>query len=179
MLRSLEAWITACESEPDPLLTDCVRLFATPLGPHHSRAVFAFTRDDASLRQSAGLPEFDSPSEVRAWVKWQRHARGATVSALVEPQEHGPIGAITLTDDGYFSYWIGTPHQRKGYGRLALQLLVQLASRRRVGRLHSYVESGNDASRRALAASGFVLVGGGDSGWTGQLEYSMEVAYAI
>lgn len=153
MLRRLDIWTRACDCDLGPALLRAGHLLATPLGPHHSCAAHAIA--DAGLRRDVGLPFFRTPADFRAWVVWQRTACATMVHALVDPDEHGFIGAVTLAADGCFSYWIAASQRRRGYGGLILQLLEQLAAARGVTRLHSRVLLDNAASCSALDAGGF------------------------
>lgn len=160
MLARLGAWSEFCHLQMGGQILARGRLQLTPFGPHHSPAAWALLRDP-EVRSLAGAPDFATPAEVRRWAAWLPRSTGQQLFAAVE-HEHGVIGVVTLSGpatpagtDAYFSYWIGKHYQRRGLGLLALQLLVELAARKGIGRLWSFVDSANEASKRALEKAGF------------------------
>jgi RimJ/RimL family protein N-acetyltransferase len=155
----LVAWCGTCEGEIGVQYLEAGGLRATPLGPHHSHALWHLQQDPDIVRL-AGIPRLESAADTRRWLKWQG-ARRQTLG-LIEP-EHGLVGAISLArregtgagDMGHFYYWVGSAFRRRGFGRRALDLLIDLAVRSGVHTLWSVVRNDNEPSRRLLLAAGF------------------------
>lgn len=155
----LLAWCETCEGEIGVQYLEAGGLRATPLGPHHCQALWHLQQDPDIVRL-AGIPALESAADARKWLKWQGTDRQTL--GLLEP-EHGLVGVISLSrHDGteaggrrHFYYWIGAPFRRRGFGRRALDLLIELAARNAVHTLWSVVRPHNETSRRLLLAAGF------------------------
>lgn len=169
MLSRLDAWVRACEGPLAPATLIAADIIATPFGPHHSQHAFTAIKADPQGSHCAGYPCFGSSAELRAWINWLRHSLDVSVYALVNPEQCGFLGFITLGRGGHFSYWISLRYRGNGYAGQALDLIQQLAFARQLDCLHSSVLATNHVSRRALDSAGFYC---GGSGCSQSLVYS-------
>lgn len=96
------------------------------------------------------------------------HRAGAGLSLLLFRRQGGDlIGGVTLSDirrhasqSATIGYWVGVNHLRQGYGAAGVSLVLEHAfGELLLNRIEAACQSGNQASRRLLAKTGFVEEG--------------------
>jgi len=129
-----------------------------------SEDLYRWRMDDASR------PMFRSPGKVsteehRAFLS-RYFEPGNTDRWFVIVAESEPVGAIALyglSDDGNEAEWgrlVVAPERRgRGYGRRALELLIEHARRMGIRRLRCEVLEGNAAAESIYRDAGFVETG--------------------
>lgn len=155
----LRAWCETCEAEIGAQYLEASGLRGTPLGPHHGLALWHL-QQDADIVSLAGVPRLESTADARRWLAWQAAQRQTL--GLIDP-EHGVVGVISLArhdwtdavDTRHFYYWVGPAFRRRGFGRRALDLVIEVAVRTNVDTLWSVVRQDNERSLRLLRAAGF------------------------
>jgi len=127
-----------------------------PLGTEHTDAFFEQYRDP-QIGILTGLPDFESPDAVRAWIISRGNDAGRASYAVMHAHT-GFVGVVSLhacEGSGYFYFWIGCDYQGHGYGRRAGRLLQLQAAASSVPYLFTSVYMDNQRSMDALESLGF------------------------
>ncbi|GLS25004.1 GNAT family N-acetyltransferase [Marinibactrum halimedae] len=120
------------QSAHEPIAQDCMatvtkgEITLTPLLPSHINQYRAQIRDP-NIAKLCNLPEFTS---AQHWLTWYQQECPQTQSHTVFAVEHqrfGFIGSVSLEIHqgvGFFYYWFGREFQGRGFGPLAVTLLL-------------------------------------------------------
>lgn len=113
---------------------------------------------------TASIPHPYSPQDAAKWIFSARAGNAAGSSlALVIARRGRPteaIGVVALHEKrpgaAMLGYWLGRPHQGRGYVTEAVETLIETAFRLGdVSEIHAQARIENEASRRVLAKCGF------------------------
>jgi len=146
--RTLDWYHAACARDGD--------LALEPLGAEHVDAFFDQYRDP-QIGILTGLPDFESPDAVRAWIISRGNDAGRASYAVMHA-DAGFVGVVSLhasEGSGYFYFWIGCDYQGREYGRRAGRLLQLQAAAWGVPYLFTSVYTDNQRSLDALESLGF------------------------
>lgn len=113
-------------------------------------------------RWLARVPYPYSAADAREFVAATRHGlndRGELVYAVADPASDEILGAVSLIVSGpeaELGYWLGLPHQGRGYAREAVAALLELAfGPLMLDLVHADVRADNARSRQLLDTLGF------------------------
>jgi RimJ/RimL family protein N-acetyltransferase len=130
-----------------------------PLDEDHAQELYEQYRDP-QIGEMTRLPEMDTPEAAREWIAEQHREPGRATYALM----HANIGLIGVVstqangEDAYFYFWVGSDHQKQGFGRRAGRLLYLQAERAGLKRLFTSAYHINHRSIDALNALGFRIL---------------------
>lgn len=136
--------------------------------PEDWETLFAWNQDTESERSMYFIPFPTSKEEVRQWVAKLALQRGENDQFffIIETLAHEVVGSISTSScdrrNGAFSYGVGVlaAHQRKGYAREAIALLLNYFFRElRYQKATAHVYSFNAPSIRLHERLGFVREG--------------------
>jgi RimJ/RimL family protein N-acetyltransferase len=140
------------------------RLILRPVARDDLPDVLALAGDAAVAETTGSIPHPLSGTDVEAW--WTASSGdNPRVFAIVRAADKAFLGAITLTfsEDrtrAELGYWIGHPYWGQGYATEAVRRLLRFAfGELKLGSVEAEVFTGNDASMRVLAKTGFREVG--------------------
>jgi RimJ/RimL family protein N-acetyltransferase/ubiquinone/menaquinone biosynthesis C-methylase UbiE len=124
--------------------------------------VLALTRDE-TLNRTSAVPHPCTDAHVSQWIADNKAGpRSALTFAIRSAAE--VVGAVTLKrleasdNSGELAYWVGTPHQRKGYAVRGARLALDYAfDELLLDYVHSHsLKKSNEGSVKTLRALGFV-----------------------
>jgi RimJ/RimL family protein N-acetyltransferase len=160
-LAELAAWqrmcVTSLGADHYPGAGAALRqIRATLLGPQYGAALQRL-QNDPDVARLARVPQLDSVTAARHWIRRQLTMPHNTTLAMLDP-DHGLIGVLAFERDddaALFYYWVGRDLRQRGYGRAMLHLLRDLARARDIRWLYSSVYRSNVPSVRAMRGAGF------------------------
>ena len=127
----------------------------------HADAVQRFAAD-ASLARMAGIPHPPSATagdEMVARTTADRNSGAAYWNAVVDRGEVKGLAALLnpYTDNGEVRAWIDPASRRRGYGELAVRMVLEFAFRNlQLRRVTTIAHPDDSAATRTLAKFGFV-----------------------
>ena len=153
---------------------EAARLRLEPLGPGHAQpAFFEGLRDPELYRYETEQPPADLPSlrerftqladgsgdEAEVWLNWVSLRRDdATALGYVQATVDVARASATI------GYLVLTAHQRRGYGREAVDAMCAHLTAHGVVTLHAWIDVRNTASVALVEGLGFERVATGRSG---------------
>jgi RimJ/RimL family protein N-acetyltransferase len=127
-----------------------------PLSPHHAQQLHVQYRDPR-ISMSTMLPALASVEQTRTWIDTET-ALKENMNCAIMHEHWGLVGYASAQRSGdaaYFSFWIGTDHQRHGYGRIAAAAMFDMLRKSGLKDLFAANFQDNVAARRTLDALGF------------------------
>jgi RimJ/RimL family protein N-acetyltransferase len=128
----------------------------------HRAAVLALTRDE-TLTLTSAVPRPCTDAHVSQWIADNKAGRRSALTFAICCGAE-VVGAVTLKrleasdNSGELAYWVGTPHQRKGYAVRGARLALDYAfDELLLDYVHSHsLKKSNEGSVKTLRALGFV-----------------------
>lgn len=141
------------------------RLLLRPLVRDDLPHVLALAGDAAVAETTYSIPHPLSAADAETWIA-SAASDDPLIYAIVRSEDQVFIGAIALTFDeddkthAELGYWIGKTHWKQGYATEAVRRLLRLAfGEMKLVSIAAEVFTGNEASMRVLAKTGFHEVG--------------------
>ncbi|HZD24668.1 MAG TPA: GNAT family N-acetyltransferase [Alphaproteobacteria bacterium] len=142
------------------------RLILRPLAATDAPTLYRFAADWELARGTANIPHPYDLRMAREFIAWSEGEFAAGRSygfAVIERATGLLVGVITLSGRGPGSmelgYWIGRPHQGRGYASEAAQRLVEAAfDELGIGRVTAACLPDNEPSWRVMESCGMRLV---------------------
>ncbi|MFN3889922.1 MAG: GNAT family N-acetyltransferase [Beijerinckiaceae bacterium] len=154
---------------PDLMRDDVFRLETARLWLRWPRAADAVSLsrlagDKAVAEMTASIPHPYTQQDAAKWIFSARagNAQGSSLALVIarrgKPTE--AIGAVGLHETrsgvALLGYWIGRPHQGRGYVTEAVETMIEAAFRLAdVHEIHAQARVENEPSRRVLEKAGF------------------------
>ena len=124
LYEGLRRWYEYCALFPPPELEK--DLYLQPLGRHHVDS-FRFQYVDSDIPALCCLPNFENDEQWLTWLDEQYDFGDQLVLAVMHT-EWGFIGSVSLVlhrGVGFFYYWIGNDFRNRGFGSVAVGLLMR------------------------------------------------------
>ena len=135
-----------------------------PLAAHHL-ATLQELAGDAALAATTRLPHPYPPDGARVFFAAMQQERAAGTAFVFAIEDDGRlVGVVGLhrrtAVDAELGFWVGVPHQRRGYASFAVQNVLPYAFvNLRLRSLWADVLASNEPSLLVLAKFGFVVTG--------------------
>lgn len=134
-------------------------LILEPLDHHHAEGLCLQFREPQAAAMT-GLPQLKDVSQARQWIDDRVFPDHAAFAAI--HRQFGLVGYCDLSlnaPDAFLCFWVGVDFQGRGYSKMIVSILCELAFQNNVRVVWSSAFDDNVRSLQAMRAAGFKTVG--------------------